>query len=351
VFFNRGINTSTKVRQLDCNRARIHVPVRFSEDDVLATLFFSYSHKDEELRNALEVHLSMLKRQGLIEAFHDRRIVAGEPLDESIDAYLEAADIILCLVSPDFIDSEYCYSHEMSRALERNEAGEAKIIPVILRHCEWQQTPLKGLRGTPRDNKPVKAWPDIDEALNDVARDIRRAIESRTGTRHAPQVTTSTLSSTESSPVKPRARSANLHIPKTLTDRDRDEYVETSFEFLAEFFANSLAELQARHPQLSGKLTRLDARRFTAVAYREGRKISAVTVYMGSSWGHGRGISFNNDDRGEIRSSNGSFDLPDRSDELQFRSIFSQFSGEKEFMNHEEVAESIWAFFIEPLQR
>ena len=90
---------------------------------VLSRLFFSYSHKDEELRNALEVHLAMLKRQGLIEAFHDRRIVAGEPLDEAIDAYLETADVILCLVSPDFIASEYCYSRAMGRALERHKAG------------------------------------------------------------------------------------------------------------------------------------------------------------------------------------------------------------------------------------
>lgn len=316
----------------------------------LAKLFFSYSHKDEELRDALEVHLAMLKRQGLIDAFHDRRIVAGESLDNSIDAYLETADVILCLVSPDFINSDYCYSREMGRALERHAQGEASVIPVILRHCEWEQTPLKGLRGTPRDNKPVKAWADPDEALNYVAQDIRRAVETRNETKPAHEASAAVASIGDVS-IKPRPRSANLQIPRTLTDRDRDDYVEKSFEFLAEFFANSLAELEARHGHLSGKVTRLDARRFTAVIYREGRKASAITVYMGGGWGHGRGISFNNDDRGETNSSNGSFDLPSRGEELRFQSLFNRFGGEKEMFGHEEVAEAIWASFIEPLQR
>jgi len=68
----------------------------------LPTLFFSYSHQDEALRDQLEVHLSVLKRQGLIEAWHDRRIVAGKEFHGEISAHLEAADIILLIVSPDF---------------------------------------------------------------------------------------------------------------------------------------------------------------------------------------------------------------------------------------------------------
>lgn len=320
-------------------------------DRSLAKLFFSYSHKDEDLRDALEVHLAMLKRQGLIEAMHDRRIAAGERLDGAIDAYLEEADVILCLLSPDFIASEYCYSREMTRALERHAAGEAQVIPIVLRHCEWRQTPLKDLRGTPRDNKPVKAWADRDEALNDVATDVRRAIESRSG-QGAGVVRTVAVSSPDAIvEIAPRPRSANLQIPKTITDQDRDDYIDKAFEFVSEFFANSLDELSARNPEISGKVTRLDARRFTAAAYRTGKRVSAVTVYAGGGWGHGRGISFNNSDSGETNSSNGSFSLPDRGDELRFKSLFSAFSDTKESIDHEGVAEAIWAAFISPLQR
>lgn len=316
----------------------------------MGKLFFSYAHEDEALRDALEVHLAMLKREGLIETMHDRRIVAGEPLGDAIDAYLEQADVILCLLSPDFIASEYCYSREMNRALERHHAGEASVIPVVLRHCDWKNTPLKELRGTPRDNKPVKAWPDVDEALLDVASDIRNAVEARCIARPEPVADLKTQGAVAlPAEVKVRPRSANLQIPRTLTDRDRDDYVEQAFEFLVEFFANSLGELESRDSQLSGKVTRLDARRFTAAAYREGKKVSAITVYSGGSWG--RGISFNNSDGGDTSSSSGSFNIPERGNELRFASMFGRFGGPQDLLDHEQVAEAIWASFIEPLQR
>lgn len=314
----------------------------------MATLFFSYSHRDEDLRNALETHLATLKREGLIKAVHDRRILAGTVLDQAIDAYLEQADVILCLVSPDFIDSEYCYSREMGRALERHGSGEAQVIPVILRHCDWRHTPLADLVGTPRDNRPVKAWPDIDEALNDVAGAIRRAVENRFG-KPKPASRATPPPVLAPSEITSRPRSANLGVPKTITDKDRDDYVEMAFEFVAEFFANSLAELRARHPEIEGKVTRLDARRFVAAAYREGRKLSGITVNQGSAWG-GRGISFLNSDSGETNTSNGNFSLEDRGENLSFRTIFG-LSGDNERLNHEGVAEAIWASFMAPLQR
>src|SRR5688500_12533021 len=96
-------------------------------------VLFSYSHADEELRNKLEVHLSMLKREGLVTAWHDRRITAGRELDPTINEHIESAGIILLLVSPEFLASEYCYEIEMKCALERHDAGDARVIPVILR--------------------------------------------------------------------------------------------------------------------------------------------------------------------------------------------------------------------------
>ncbi len=74
----------------------------------------------------------MLKRQAVITTWHDRRIVAGEDFDQEIDEHLQDADIILLLVSPDFLASDYCYKKEMARALEKHQNGEARVIPVIL---------------------------------------------------------------------------------------------------------------------------------------------------------------------------------------------------------------------------
>src|SRR5215207_2922804 len=95
-------------------------------------LFFSYSHRDEELRDELETHLSALKRQGVIETWHDCRISAGEEFDGEISRHLENSQIILLLVSSHFIASDYCYGLEMTRALELHRTREARVIPVIL---------------------------------------------------------------------------------------------------------------------------------------------------------------------------------------------------------------------------
>jgi len=138
----------------------------------MTTLFFSYSHKDESLSDELELHLVMLKREGLIEAWHDRRILAGDVLDRSIDAKLESADVILLLISPDFLHSKYCYDVEVKRAMERHECGECRVIAVILRPCDWKSTPFAKLLLTPKDGKPITKWPDRDEAFLDVVQHI-----------------------------------------------------------------------------------------------------------------------------------------------------------------------------------
>src|SRR5438128_1377433 len=98
-------------------------------------VFFSYSHKDEELRDEMANHLSILKRQGVITDWHDRRITAGDEWAGQIDEHLNSAHLILLLISADFIASDYCYDLELTRAMERHEAREACVIPVILRPC------------------------------------------------------------------------------------------------------------------------------------------------------------------------------------------------------------------------
>lgn len=140
-------------------------------------LFYSYSHKDETLRDELDTHLALLKKRGVLRTWHDRKISGGDPWAASIDANLEVADIILLLVSADFIRSEYCYDIEMRRALERHEAGEARMLPVIVRDCDIEGAPFARLQALPRDAKPVTSWPNRDEAWTDVAKGIRKVTE------------------------------------------------------------------------------------------------------------------------------------------------------------------------------
>jgi TIR domain len=140
-------------------------------------IFFCYAHEDEPLLKKLQAHLTSLVRSGLIDRlWYDREINAGTEWEKEIDKYLNTAHIILLLVSSDFMASDYCYSVEMKRALERHERGEAVVIPVILRHVHWQKSLIAKLQAMPTDGKPVTSWHDIDEALYNVVVGIDKSI-------------------------------------------------------------------------------------------------------------------------------------------------------------------------------
>src|SRR5215470_12141899 len=102
------------------------------------TIFFCYAREDEDLLNKLKTHLKPLQRQNLIAVWHDRDISAGTEWEKEISRHLNTAQIILLLVSPDFMNSDYCYGVEMKRAIERHERKETRVIPVILDHVYWQ---------------------------------------------------------------------------------------------------------------------------------------------------------------------------------------------------------------------
>jgi hypothetical protein len=141
-------------------------------------VFISYSHKDDDLREEFVTHLANLKRQGKITAWHDRAIEAGEEWEAQIKGNLESAQIILLLISPPFMASDYCYDIEMQRAIERHDAGTARVIPIILRPCDWKDSPFSKLQVLPKDGKPVTQWSDRDTAFLNVVEGIRKAVES-----------------------------------------------------------------------------------------------------------------------------------------------------------------------------
>jgi hypothetical protein len=140
-------------------------------------VFYSYAHEDERLHNQLEKHLSILKRTGVITGWHDRKIVAGHDWKNEIDEHLNSAKVILLLISADFLASDYCYGIEMERALQRDEAGEARVIPVILRDVDWKDAPFRKLQALPTDGKAVTSWGNRDRAFKNVAEGIKRAVK------------------------------------------------------------------------------------------------------------------------------------------------------------------------------
>ena len=148
-------------------------------NNIKIKIFYSYSHEDEELRNKLEQHLSMLRNSGYIDEWTDRKILAGTEWDGEIKKELDEANIILLLVSSAFLASKYCFDIEVRRAIELHELEQSKIIPIILRDCDWTSAPFAKIMALPTDGKPIqsKHWGYIDEALTNVAKGLRRVIE------------------------------------------------------------------------------------------------------------------------------------------------------------------------------
>jgi internalin A len=140
-------------------------------------LFISYAHKDESLRAELDAHLKLLQRTGLIQKWDDRLLKPGEEWQQGIDENLERADIILLLVSADFLNSDFCWQEEMEKALQRHEAGEARVIPVIIRDTIWTKAKFAKLQALPREGKAITLWTDRDSAWRNVAEGIQKAAE------------------------------------------------------------------------------------------------------------------------------------------------------------------------------
>jgi hypothetical protein len=327
----------------------------------MTRVFISYSHKDEHLRNELEKHLSALRHQGIVETWHDRRIIAGKDFNSEISEQLEKADIILLLVSSDFIASPYCYGVEMKRAMERHRSGEAHVIPVILRPCDWQELPFGKLLATPPDGKPVTKYPDQDDAFLEVTRAIRRAVEELLATqggglRGDPE--SPSMGPSSDPTLKPPipsiirdARSGNLRIKKRFTDHEKDQFLEEAFEYIANYFEGSLAELEKRYPEIKTRFKRIDSNHFTAAIYADGNLASSCRIWMGGRYFPGS-IAYSVSERGDDSSMNESLSVDDDGYTLFLRPLgmFIRNPTDQQ-LTYEGGAESYWNKLIEPLQR
>jgi TIR domain len=189
-------------------------------------VFFSYARADEKLRRTLETHLSLMQRQGLIGGWSNRQVVAGADSGAEIDAHLNAARIILLLVSPDFLASDYCWGVEVKRALERHQAGEARVIPIILRPVDWLGAPFGRLEPLPQDGKPVTSWASRDQAFADIAQGIRQALtESATSKPPLPAASVLRPPANHLDPMPPRSPSSKgvgSSLPRNLPGRWRE---------------------------------------------------------------------------------------------------------------------------------
>lgn len=288
-----------------------------------------------------------MMRTEQIETWHDRMIRAGDEFDGEIDQHLEEAEVILLLISSDFMNSDYCYNVEVKRAMERHEQGDARVIPVILRPCDWYSAPFGKLLAAPTDGKAVTKWPNQDEAFVDIVNQIRDALPKLT-TDPVQKPSPSCVSTTTS----PHIRSSNLSVKKKFTEVDQDRFMDESFEFISKFFEGSLDELERRNSEIQTTYKRVDADCFTSIIYRNGKALSRCSICHGNS-ALGSGITYSSDDKSRGNSFNDmlGINVGDQSLSLGAAGMSSMMRGhEVDILSQQGAAEYFWVLLIAPLQ-
>lgn len=312
----------------------------------MISIFFSYAHEDEGFRDQLEIHLSMLKRSGLVSAWHDRRIIAGRPLHSAIDEQIEKADVILLLLSPNFLASDYCYEREAARALERHQSGSAVVIPVVVEPCDWLNSPFARLRATPKDGKPIAKYPNQNDAYLEIVQDIREAARQigKLDTHQSPSFVGSGVAQSSE-------RSSNLRVRRTFSERDRDSFADETFAYIKSFFENSLEELRARNSGIDVRLVQHTPLSFASSIYKNGEKAATCRVWRSGKSFFGGDIVYSTNEAYESTSFNESMTVADDGYKLGIRGSGWSLAGPQSGLwSKQGAAEALWAIFIRPLQ-
>ena len=173
-----GVSQGTKVKSAKPrgNPARRPRTPRPKDDSPRLTVFLSYSHKDSAYLERLKTQLSPLAREG-VELWYDNNIDPGAEIDPGIRKALKRARVFVAIVSPDYLESRYCYDREYRYAEGRRKRGTMCVVAAIVRACGWQSTAVARYKALPRDGKPANEWPSRDRAYKDIADGIRRVVQ------------------------------------------------------------------------------------------------------------------------------------------------------------------------------
>lgn len=310
----------------------------------MSKVFFSYSHRDENMRDELEIHLSMLKRQGIIETWHDRRIDAGSAIDTDIVRNIEESDVILLLISPYFLASNYCYDIEMETALNRHRDKLATVIPVILEPCDWMDAPFGKLMATPTDGKPISKSSNVHEAFLDVVTSIKRVVK----------IKNNDVAKKENVAASIVNRSSNLRLKKSFSDLDKNNFKKESFSHMRNYFEESLRELKNRNSFVEFSISEASNDCFSVVIYVNAEERSSCTIRVGSIGSFMNGITYSNTKNGSENSFNEQLTIGSDGYSLFLKSLgmshhFTSGMQTSE-LTPEGAAELYWTMLINPLQ-
>lgn len=300
--------------------------------------FISYSHKDVAALERLHAHLAMLRRDDLIQQWFDRDILAGGIVDSEIDERLEGSDLFLLLVSPDFLNSDYCYNREMTRALERHHDGSARVVPIVIEPCEWKASPLGRLKAVPRDGLAVSEWTNENNAYLDITQELRRIVErDAIGTSNGESVRI---------PNAERGVVRRYRIKRDFDEIDRSEFRDTAFGIVRDYFERATAEISGIEG-LRGRFISLSPNAFscTIVNRARDRGTAHITFHSGArSFGD---LSYSFAERAPPTSANGIFNIEADDYDLFLAGGSFGFGGDEERRSPHDAAEWLWTKFLQ----
>ena len=317
--------------------------------------FVAYSKADSSAVKRLVVHLKGLEYEGLIETWHDRQIAPGDEWDSKIRAEISAADVIIFCVSADLLATDYVQRVEIPKAIARQEQGKATVIPVIFKNCAWQGHALGKLQAIPAKGGTVQEYirnGDPDDIWTEVASAVRDAVRARQETDDHNR----TVSSAQEASPATRGQPSGA-MPVTLSDfghasdLEQDDFIQSTFSTVLNYFENSLKNLKNAHPGCDTRLRKLSEDAFEAGVYVNGQRRSFCGVFI-----HERnGIAYSNNGVGNRSTMNENLSLVrgERGPRLKWQALMRAWHHTTETdtseMDPREAAAYFWSIFVRGL--
>lgn len=302
--------------------------------------FISYSHHDKAALDRLHVHLKNLTRGGHIETWYDRDILAGSDLNAEIARELEAADLFLLLVSPDFIASDYCVEREMKRALERHAAGAARVVPIIVEECDWKAMgELRQLKAVPTDGKAISEWANSNTAYLNIVQELRRIIEAD-GLPPA-------VAKAAPEPVALHPATTRYRAKRQFDQIDKSDFRDAAFVIIKDYFRRASMEIDSIEG-LRGRFVDRGATSFGATIVNGGHRngTAHITVHCRNSHVAMGDIYYSFSENAGDNTANGGFNVSADDYEQFLVQTMNMFGKSDERLAPERAAEVLWNEFI-----
>jgi len=302
----------------------------------MANLFLSYSHNDARLVERLNVHLASMKRQVAIETWFDHDILAGEDFSDEIRNALDKADIFIAIITPDYLNSAYCYDIEMQEALKRHAQGTLTVVPVIGQPCDWTSSPFAKLKAIPQDGKPISEFTNENNAFLIIINELRRLIEGRK----------------EKSPGQKQTVAATINRYRVKQDFDPVDLLnfrDESFKTIFEYFKSAIEEISGVD-QLKARFVTEQTQQFTCVITNRAKINTSGYISIGvvlSDHFGSNGISYALAERLNQNVYGSNFEIAHSDYELYWakHDVFQQRETEK--LSAKDIAKTLWELFIE----